>query len=184
MLAYLFWHIPKPNVATADYEHDLLAFSGALSGLNCPGVRRIASFRTSAVPWLGDAPGYEDWITVDGAAALETLNERAVAGPMAAAHGAVAQRMGVGHGGVYYHLWGDMDPHVAERARWLSRPRGIEFRPVLEGITDTATGPVSVWRRFMVLGPGWEFVVLGDAALALRIPGGWSAHRVTRTVVG
>jgi hypothetical protein len=39
-------------------------------------------------------------------------------------------------------------------------------------------------RRLMVLGPRWEFVVLGDASLALRIPDGWSAHRVTRTVVG
>jgi hypothetical protein len=184
MLAYLFWHTPKPDVAIAGYERDLVAFSRALSGLDCPGLRRIASFRISAVPWLGDAPGYEDWATVDGASALETLNARAVAGAMAAPHAAVAGRMGVGHGGVYYHLWGDLDPHAAERAEWLTRPRGIEFRPVLEAMTNAAAGPVGVWRRFMVLGPGWEFVVLGDAALALRIPDGWSAHRVTRTVVG
>ena len=40
MLAYLFWHTPRPTVARADYERDLLAFSRALSDLNCPGVRR------------------------------------------------------------------------------------------------------------------------------------------------
>jgi hypothetical protein len=37
MLAYLFWHTPRPTVARADYERDLLAFSRALSDLNCPG---------------------------------------------------------------------------------------------------------------------------------------------------
>ena len=184
MLAYLFWHMPKPTVATADYERDLIAFSHALSDLNCRGVRRITSFRTSAVPWLDNAAGYEDWVTIDSSSALETLNEQAVAGHMAAVHGTVAQQMGVGYGGVYYHLWGDMDPHVAERAQWLSRPRGIEFRPVLEAISDTAIGPVSVWRRFMVLGPGSEFVALGDGSLELRILEGWAAHPVTRTVVG
>lgn len=183
MLAYLFWHIPKPTVARADYERNLLAFSRALSGLNCPGVRQVTSFRTSAVPWLDDSSGYEDWATIDSSCALETLNEQAVSGHMAAPHGTVAQQMGAGYGGVYYHLWGDMDPHVAERAQWLSRPRGIEFRPVLEGISETARGPVSVWRRFMVLGPGLEFVILGNASLELQIPNGWAVHRVTRTVV-
>jgi hypothetical protein len=88
-----------------------------------------------------------------------------------------------GCGGIYYHLWGNMDPHVAERVLWLSRPRGMEFRPLLEGISQTATAPVSVWRRFMVLSPGLEFVMLGNASLELRIPNGWVAHRVTRTVL-
>ena len=183
MLAYLFWHTPRPTVARSDYERDLLAFSRALADLHCPGVRRITSFRTSTVPWLDEPLGYEDWATIDGSCALETLNEQAVSGHMAALHGTVAQQMGVGYGGVYYHLWGNMDPHVAERAQWLSRPRGIEFRPVLEGISRTAAAPVSVWRRFMVLGPGLEFVILGDASLELRIPDGWAAHRVTRTVL-
>jgi hypothetical protein len=184
VLAYLFWHVPKPTVARNDYERNLVAFSRALSGLNCPGLGRITSFRTSAVPWLGNATGYEDWATIDGASALEILNERAVAGPVAEPHGAVAEQMGEGYGGVYYHLWGDMDPHAAERAQWLTRPRGISFRPVLEGMTNAAVGPVSVWRRFMVLGPGSEFVVLGGASFELQVPDGWSAHRVTRTTVG
>jgi hypothetical protein len=135
------------------------------------------------VPWLDHPSGYEDWATIDGSCALETLNEQAVSGRMAALHGTIAQQMGTGYGGVYYHLWGNMDPHVAERAQWLSRPRGIEFRPALESISQTATAPVSVWRRFMVLGPGLEFVILGNASLELRIPDGWAAQRVTRTVL-
>lgn len=183
MLAYLFLHMPKPTVAIADYEKDLLAFSRALAGQNCPGVRQVTSFRISAVPWLADSSGYEDWITIESSAALQTLNERAVSGAMEAPHSAVAQAMGVGYGGAYYHLWGDLDPHDAERAEWLSRPRGIEFRPILERISQTRTSPVSVWRRFMVLGPGLEFVVLGNASLELEIPNKWVAHKVTRSVV-
>jgi hypothetical protein len=183
MLAYVFWHTPKPTAARVDYERDLLAFSRALFDLNCPGVRRNSSFRISTVPWLDDPSGYEDWATVDGSYVLETLNEQAVSGRMATLHGTVAQQMGVGYGGLYYHLWGNMDPHVAERAQWLSRPRGIEFRPALEGISQTAGALVSVWRRFMVLGPGSEFVILGNASLELQIPDGWAAHRVARTVL-
>jgi hypothetical protein len=60
MLAYLFWHTPRPTVARADYERDLLVFSRALSDLNCPGVRRITSFRASTVPWFDDPSGYEE----------------------------------------------------------------------------------------------------------------------------
>ena len=80
MLAYLFWHTPRPTVARSDYERDLLAFSRALADLHCPGVRRITSFRTSTVPWLDEPLGYEDWATIDGSCALETLNEQAVSG--------------------------------------------------------------------------------------------------------
>ena len=119
MLAYLFWHTPRPTVARSDYERDLLAFSRALADLHCPGVRGITSFRTSTVPWLDDPSGYEDWATIDGSCALETLNEQAVSGHMAALHGTVAQQMGVGYGGVYYHLWGNMDPH-RRRARAMA----------------------------------------------------------------
>jgi len=183
MLVYVFWHTPKPTIAEVNYEHDLLAFSRALSDLNCPGVRWINSFRISAVPWLDDPSGYEDWAAIDGSHVLETLNEQAVSARIAALHAKVAQQMGMGYGGLYYHLWGNMDPRAAERAQWLSRPRGIEFRPVLEGMLETAGAPVSVWRRFMVLGPGLEFVILGNASLELRIPDGWAAHGVTRTVL-
>jgi len=39
-----------------------------------------------------------------------------------------------------------------------------------ERIAQSADEPVSVWRRFMVLGPGTEFVILGPAPLALQLP--------------
>jgi hypothetical protein len=119
---------------------------------------------------------------MDGSCALETLNEQAVSGRMATLrHGGTTNGRRIRRG--ILPSLGSMDPHVAERAQWLPRPRGIEFRPVFEGISQTATAPVSVWRRFMVLGPGSEFVILRNASLELRIPDGWAAHRVRRTVL-
>jgi hypothetical protein len=184
MLAYLFWHTPKAQAQQPEYEAALLGFAGALARSACEGVTAAGNFRISAVPWLDHRAGYEDWVIVDGPAVLEDLNTAAVSGPVEAPHARVARMMEIGHGGLYYHLWGDRDPRDAGEAQWLTRPRGIEFRPVLRDMTDAAGQPVSVWRRFMVLGPGAEFVVLGNSPLDLQIPDGWKAHRVRRVALG
>lgn len=180
MFAYLFWHTPKPGVSAADYEDGLAGFAQGLRATGCVGLESAASFRISPVPWLGAGDGYEDWALVAGPGVLEALNSAAVSGPMAALHGRVADAMDVGHGGLYYRLWGDVSPLEASAGQWLTRPRGIAFRPVLEEIARSAGQPVSVWRRFMVLGPGREFLVLGRDPLALALPPGWDGHAVRR----
>lgn len=181
MLAYVFWHTRSETTSREDYERNLLAFYDALGRVDCSGLRGSASFRISSLPWMKGQPGYEDWTIVDGAWVLDDLNSRAVAGAMAAMHAPIAQQMESGFGGLYYHLWGDLEPFRADRAEWLSRPRGIQFLPVLESIAQSAKEPVSVWRRFMVLGPGTEFVILGRAPLTLQLPDGWQANAVSRT---
>ncbi|HEX5420999.1 MAG TPA: hypothetical protein VFY39_13450 [Gammaproteobacteria bacterium] len=183
MFAYLFWHTLKPGLPSADYEQGLAAFGKALLECGCAGLRGTGSFRISEVPWLDGQAGYEDWALVDGPGTLEAVNVAAVSGAMAPLHGRVANAMGIGHGGLYDHLWGDLAPFSADAAQWLTRPRGIEFRPVLEAITRSAGQPVSVWRRFMVLGPGKEFLVLGRDPLRLQLPPGWQAHGVRRSAV-
>lgn len=183
MFAYLFWHIPKPEIAAATYEADLAAFAQGLLGCGLDGLRGAASFRTSPVPWLDNRAGYEDWALVDAPGVLEKLNIAAVSGTMAALHGRVADAMEIGHGGLYYRLSGDVGPQDATAAQWLTRPRGIAFRPVMDEIVASAGQPVSVWRRFMVLGPGREFLILGPEPLSLRLPLGWDAHPVKRSPV-
>jgi len=180
MLAYLFWHTRKADARASEYEAGLAHFAQGLCRSGCAGLRSANSFCISAVPWLDNRDGYEDWVVVDGTRVLEELNITAVTGEMTVPHARVAQSMEAGHGGLYYHLWGDLDPHAADLSQWLWRPRGIEFRPVLERITQSAGQPVSVWRRFMVLGPGAEFLVLGNEPLALPLPDGWTGHRVSR----
>lgn len=183
MLAYVFWHTRSELVPQKAYEHNLLAFYDALGRANCVGVRHSATFRISSLPWSKEQRGYEDWTVVDGTWVLEDLNTKAVAGSTATAHSSIARQMDTGQGGLYYHLWGEFEPHRADRAQWLSRPRGIQFRPDLEQITQSAKTPVSVWRRFMVLGPGAEFIIFGSAPLALQIPAGWQTNVVDRTVI-
>ena len=182
-MAYVFWHTRSEAFSQEVYEKNLLAFYGALAQVDCPGVRYSAAFRISSLPWLRDQRGYEDWTIIDGAWVLEDLNTKAVLGPMAALHSPIAQQMDNGHGGLYYHLWGRLELHQANGAQWLSRPRGIQFRPVLERIAESAGTAVSVWRRFMVLGPGTEFIIFGVAPSALQIPAGWETHAVQRTLL-
>ncbi len=184
MFAYVFWHTLRPGLSDADYEQGLAAFAEGMMKSGCAGLRSTASFRISAMPWLDGQPGYEDWALVESPGVLEAVNTAAVSGAMAPLHGRVADAMALGHGGLYYHLWGDLAPFAADAAQWLTRPRGIAFRPVLEEITRSAGQPVSVWRRFMVLGPGKEFVVLGRDPLRLQLPAGWEAHSVRRSAVG
>jgi len=184
MFAYMFWHTLKSGLPATDYEQGLAAFGKALMGCGCAGLKSTASFRISAVPWLDGQAGYEDWAIIEGPGVLETVNTAAVTGAMAPLHGRVAEAMALGHGGLHYHLWGDLAPFSADAALWLTRPRGIAFQPALEAITRSAGQPVSVWRRFMVLGPGWEFLVLGRDPLRLTVPPGWQAHSVRRSVVG
>ncbi len=183
MFAYVFWHTLKPGLSAADYEQGLAEFGKALLKCDCAGLRSAGSFRISAVPWLADQAGYEDWAIIDGPGILETVNTAAVSGAMAPLHGRVADAMALGHGGLYQHLWGEFAPFSADAAQWLTRPRGIAYRPVLEDITRSAGQPVSVWRRFMVLGPGKEFLVLGRDPLRLQVPQGWEAHGVRRSTV-
>jgi hypothetical protein len=183
MFAYVFWHTLKPGLPAADYEEGLAAFAKGLVGCGCAGLKGAGSFRITAVPWLDGQAGYEDWALIEGPAVLEAVNGAAVSGAMAPLHGRVAEAMDLGHGGLYYHLWGDLAPFSADAAQWLTRPRGIAFRPPLEEITRSAGQPVSVWRRFMVLGPGREFLVLGHDPLKLQLPPGWEAHGVRRSAI-
>lgn len=183
MFAYVFWHTRSNAAPQETYEQNLLAFYDALKEVECPGVHRTATFRISSLPWSRQQNGYEDWAVIEGTWALEGLNQKAVQGPMERPHTQIARLMDGGNGGIYYHLWGEFESDGANRAQWLTRPRGIQFRQPLKKITDSAGVPVSVWRRFMVLGPGPEFIVFGPAPLNFQLPDGWQAHGVDRLIL-
>ncbi len=74
------------------------------------------------------------------------------------------------------YLQRDAEPEVLTRTAWLKRPRGIRYEAPLKEIADKVTGPVSVWRKQMVLGPGYEFALLSDSSLTLDLPDGWEAR--------
>lgn len=183
MFAYVFWHRRSQTIPRETYEQNLLAFYGALGAIDCPGVKYAATARISSMPWSGEETGYEDWTVIDGPGVLVDLNTKAVEGSLEASHAHIAQPMEYGAGALYYHLWGGLEPRRANRAAWLTRPRGIQFRQPLEKIAGSAGAPVSVWRRFMVLGPGPEFIIFGSAPLNLEIPQDWQARGVDRAAL-
>lgn len=180
MLAYLFWHRPYANVAASTYEAAQRAFHEALRARQCPGFRGSALYRVTSLPWLEPA-GYEDWYVVEASWALDPLNSAAVTGPMAEPHTEAARHMEVGFGGLYQLLQGELRSSMESGVAWLTRPRGIQFRPALDQMGGSVDEPVSWWRRQMALGPAPEFAAVGPRGLRLSLPEGWTAVTVERT---
>lgn len=183
MRAFVFWHRPFGHVDRNGYEDALIAFHRRLHERRGAGFLGSATYRIAATPWLDDRAGYEDWYFVESSAALDPLNETAVAPDMWDVHAAVSSQTEVGHGGLYYHILEDPDPKRLTHTAWLKRPRGIRYETPLRTIADRVTGPVSVWRKQMVLGPGFEFVLLAGPSTRLDPPPGWDVLHVDRTLL-
>lgn len=74
------------------------------------GERRIERDRRKLIRVL-------DWAVIEGTWALEGLNQKAVQGSMERPHTQIARLMDGGNGGIYYHLWGELEPYRANRAQ-------------------------------------------------------------------
>ncbi len=183
MLAYIFWHKPFADVTATDYEAALAAFHADLGGSGSPGLISSATYRISETPWLDGAPGYEDWCFVESSTALDPLNKAAVAPERWEVHAGISSKTDYGHGGLYCRLSGEIAQSAASRTIWLKRPRGIRYEQPLQEILDNARGVTSCWRKQMVLGPGHEFAVVGDASLHVDLPQGWESLIVSREQV-
>jgi hypothetical protein len=179
MLAYVFWHRPYPHIDGKTYEDAITRFQRDLSRYPPPGLISAASFRIEAVPWLGDQPGYEDWCLLEGSWAMDPLNAYAVSGDTQATHDHVAAQMAVGHGGLYAHIRGDDSSAARSTVFWLTRPRGIQWRAVLQAV-HAGTRNARSWRRQMVLGPTSEFAIEVAEGDHVEIPAGWTSRRVGR----
>ena len=170
MLAYLFWHEPRPEVETDRYVALLQAFHRALAAAPPPSFVRSWSVRLADAPWEG-GPAFEDWYLVDDWAALGTLNEAAVRAPREDAHDAIASLATNGAGGLYLLQHGALDG-PAPWTGWVVKPQGEPyetFEPQLRAAVDAAGGG-AVLRRQMVLGPAPEYALLAAREPALPWP--------------
>jgi uncharacterized membrane protein YgcG len=168
MLAYVFWHWPKPELSQADYEQLQRAFHAALAAAKPAGFMQSTAFRVEGrAAWLAGSPAYADWYLVDEFAALGPLNAQAVSGICEAPHTAVAHAMAAGAGSLLT-LHGDAAPPdvtTTRRVTWLTKPREVPYDQFYAAVaTATATQPTSLWRRAMVLGPTPEFALLAADA--------------------
>jgi len=179
MLAYIFWHRPKPDLDPARYEAGLIRFQQVLTREPPPGFLGAASFAIAPVPWLSDQPGYEDWYLVEASWALDPLNGFAIAGARQAPHDDVAAQAEEGHGGLYAHAGGEAVTAPQSTITWLTRPRGIQWQPPLAAVRAQCR-EANVWRRQMVLGVASEFAVETPGDIDIEAPTGWQALRVKR----
>jgi hypothetical protein len=176
VLAYVFWHRPRPHVAPAHYEAGLAAFHQALAAHPPDGFRESLRARVEGAPWL-DGPGYEDWYLVDDWAALGRLNDAAVQGARRTPHDAVAAETGAGVAGVYRRMLGAPQPDGAH-ATWFHKPDGMPHAEVGEALDGHLRGrDASLWQRQLTLGPTPEFCLLADAPVDL---GAWRTITIAR----
>jgi hypothetical protein len=174
MLAYLFWHEPRPEIDSDRYVALLQAFHRALAAAPPPSFVRSWSVRLDEAPWNG-GPAFEDWYLVEDWAALGTLNEAAVRAPREDAHDAIAGLATNGAGGLYLLQHGALDG-PPPWAGWVVKPQGEPyetFEPQLRAAVDAAGGG-AVLRRQMVLGPAPEYALLAAREPALP----WPAHAI------
>ncbi len=179
MLAYVFWHEPRPHTVRETYESELGTFQRHLSNAGVEGLRDCATYRVSGLPWFAaGAPAYEDWYVTDGSHVLDPLNAAAVSAARAKSHDAVAGASGAGAGALYRARAGTYD-REASWVHWFAKPDEMGY-DVLSRLLDpiaTREGR-SLWSRQMVLGPSPEFCLLAHDDLAL--PGvltSLSSHR-------
>ena len=154
MLAWIFWHTRFENVGEDEYVRNLVAFHERIAGAEPEGFAGLRFLRYDAVPWLpSPTEVYEDWYFIRDSAALDRLDEAALAAFSHDAHQRVAQLAANGTAGLYRLRAGS--PVASPRIEWVAKPRGQAYDEFLRDFPDAS----AVWSRMMVLGPTPEFAI-------------------------
>jgi hypothetical protein len=159
MLAYVFWHWPRPEVSAADYEAVQRRFHAALRDAPPEGFLGSRALAVSGARWAGRDGGdaYEDWYLVEGSAALDPLNAAAVSSPRRASHDAAAAAAAGGTAGLYRLREGSAGP-APLAAAWFAKPRAMSYAALFAALEPLVRAEgAALWGRQMTLGPGPEF---------------------------
>ncbi len=158
MLAYLFWHCPRPGVAAATYETALSAFHRSLMQARPQGFLGSFIVALDEVPWLAHRSGYADWYLIESSADLDAINRAAVTGAREAPHNAVAQLAGDGIAGLYRVSRGRLRV-LTDRIEetWLNKPSTESYPSFLARMEPKVGEHGCLWQRQMALGPTPEF---------------------------
>jgi hypothetical protein len=150
MLAYVFWHQPRPGVDVRTYENPQRSFHSSLETTS-------ASFRLAELPFGDGERGYEDWYLVENWEGLGDLNRAAVDSTRRPGHDLAASQSADGWGAVYSSVRGPAS--IPDGADWHHKPRGESSESFIASLAGTA-----VWQRQMALGPGPEFCAATPAS--------------------
>lgn len=154
MLAWVFWHARLEAVSAVAYARALTAFHERIRAAAPAGFLGIRSRRQADVPWLRSPTEIlEDWHFLADSAALDRLDEAAVAPAAREAHLGVARLAAAACAGLYRLQLGQ--PAAESRIRWLDKPRDVPHGAFVASLG----GANAVWRRQMVLGPTPEYAI-------------------------
>lgn len=160
MLAYIFWHWPRPDVDADDYVARQRAFHTALAAHRPSGLVSSHVWRVTGTPWTPADITYEDWYLLTSSADLDTLNAAAVSAALRETHDAAASLAAGGVAALYTPAGPQvgLEPSLdGALAQWFSKPEGMSYSALYQRL-----GPrlPRLWQRMMVLGPSPEFLLL------------------------
>lgn len=180
MLAYVFWHWPRPDISQQEYEARLCRFHQSMTATPPAGMRRSLTWRVEGAPWLPDGPAFEDWYLLDDTSALDSISTGAVSGGNAPLHHAIASLAAGGTAGLYKPARVPEATASGETAAWFGKLAGMTYDALYSSLDTVETvTPDGLWLRMLVLGPTPEFCLLGDQAPAL--PSKWGSIVVRRS---
>lgn len=153
MLAYVFWHRPKPDADVEAYEDAQRAFHAAIEVPS-------ACFKVDPLPFA-EGGGYEDWYLVENWAAVGQLNTHAVDAIRERFHSRAASHAATGWGGIYELVRGTVA--IPDGVEWIDKPRTKSSEEFVAALPNEV-----VWRRQLVLGPAPEFCVMTPTSASRR----------------
>jgi hypothetical protein len=158
VLAYLFWHCPRPEVAAATYENALSAFHRSLLQSRPQGFLGSFIVALDEVPWLARGAGYADWYLLESSADLDVINRAAVTGAREAPHNTVAQLAQDGIAGLYRVSRGRLRVSTDRiEETWLNKSSTESYADFLGRMEPNVGEHGCLWQRQMTLGPTPEF---------------------------
>jgi hypothetical protein len=169
MLAYVFWHWRRPEIAREEYERRQQRFHAALQAAPSAGFLTSRSVAIRGAPWAASGgEAYEDWYLMKDSAALDPLNQAAVTAPRQLSHDAAAAVADSGIAGLYRLRLGGVAEEAPSLGAWFSKPAGMGYDQLfstVEPLLRSSAG--ALWCRQMVLGPTPEFCLQSSAPLVL-----------------
>jgi hypothetical protein len=167
MLAYLFHHWRRPDVAAQDYDALLRRFHQALAADPPAGYSHSLCLAHPGTPWANPTgEAYEDWYLIRGFGELDALNQAAITASRQLPHDAAAAAAAGGVAGIY-RARGGTPGQTPRLAYWFAKPAGMSYRELDDVMRPYTEAGGVLWMRQMTLGPAREFCLQTGAPCTL-----------------
>jgi hypothetical protein len=177
MLAYVFWHWPRPGIASDEYEERQRVFHAALAERGPSALLRSYVWRVTGPSWTPVSVVWEDWYLLADSAGLDALNSAAISDPLREEHDAAASLAAGGMAALYAPAGpraGQPFSLDGRYALWFHKPDDMRYTMLYQLMGAELPG---LWVRMMTLGPAPELCLMTDDPHLLEPT--WRAH-VTR----